>query len=466
MYFLIRFLSIVRSRNKFDGPAYYELADHICFPGLLDVDQLLKSSAREGTLRVENEIRYGKVILTRTDTIKSSASRKKLSSIGEECASPTEKVVYIHKKTKASQEGEPLDKKFRDVYLVDMARIDDGVREGKRAQDIFRSLTPVSKSILKSGPVFDHNKRQFSDIVHIFSDTHGGLLFYCPLRNAFFCTEHADPSIGYYEISHGDNDTGRVTRYKHKKTTSTAEKHYEHVSIWTKFSLAPIEIEKPEEIINNEPTVIEEKISEEDEYFQNLERVLRETITAQANSLVNSASETALERVSGSPVRHHDDHQDDAFLDCIGDDTLGQSALVAVGDPDKSDKKDMQKVSSAEKKMSFFHYPLKTKEKALGMEQTSLTFESYIRDIEDEEYPIYDPLLVAVYRKPRDMVSLLMLSKYLLSVGCSKESFLVLVRAIECSEYPENVILDHEISLLQILATKMVIIHRFSTQGT
>lgn len=427
-------------------------------PGILAVQELLKSCALDGTISVEHDHRYAKIILTRKDTLKSSAAaRKKLLPLDDGVGNPSVKSFYVHKNSRASQGGEPFDKKFRDIYMVDMARVDNGLSEGKRIQDIYRDLLPVKKSLLRSGPIFDHEDWQFSDIVHIYSDSFGGLLFYCPLRNAFFCSEHPDPSIGFYETEHGDHGSKRVAAYKQSyKNTSLGKKNSEHVSIWTKLSLNPINLPK-EEVVEKVP-VEELKASEDDEYFQNLQRILRETVSTQASTLVKSASETAIERVSGSPIHFDVDDDEEVEEEFKDSNHLDGTVAFAVTTKDISPKPKKTKKNEdlSRDKLSFFTYQLEKKEKAILAERESLTFEAYIDEIEDEENPIYVPLLVSLYRKPRDMTCLLRLSKYLLSVGCSKESFVTLVRAIECSEYPENVILEHEISLLQILAAKMV----------
>ncbi len=85
-----------------------------------------------------------------------------------------------------------------------------------------------------------------------------------------------------------------------------------------------------------------------------------------------------------------------------------------------------------------------------------LSFELFLQeDANDDTEHEYNVLIAEVYRKPRDVVRLLALSKYLLSQGCGQESFVTMVRVLECLSYKENLVTKQDSALLHILAVRM-----------
>ena len=84
------------------------------------------------------------------------------------------------------------------------------------------------------------------------------------------------------------------------------------------------------------------------------------------------------------------------------------------------------------------------------------TFELFLHDDKsDDEESEYSILLAQVYEHPRSTVHLVGLARYLLTHGCGQEALVVLVRALECLSYKENLISPQDSAMLHILAVKM-----------
>ena len=84
-----------------------------------------------------------------------------------------------------------------------------------------------------------------------------------------------------------------------------------------------------------------------------------------------------------------------------------------------------------------------------------LSFELFLQeDANDDEEHEYNILVADVYRRPRDVIAIVALSKYLLSRGCGQEALVTLVRALECLSYKENMITKQD-SALHILAVRL-----------
>jgi hypothetical protein len=59
-------------------------------------------------------------------------------------------------------------------------------------------------------------------------------------------------------------------------------------------------------------------------------------------------------------------------------------------------------------------------------------YEPFLEEDDENEGLVYTELVTEVYRRPRDIVTLLNLARHLLTRGCGRQSLVCLCRALEC----------------------------------